>query len=113
MLRRVMLRVLVVLAALTWACGDFVLYDAFLEPLSLSPSSAYLMVAESRSFEASGGTPGYRYRLRSGGGSIDPATGLRTPKNSNGDYYVLDPSTGKLSYFNKDGKPITIILGLG
>ncbi|WP_396908361.1 DUF4226 domain-containing protein [Mycolicibacterium sp.] len=38
---------------------------------------------------------------------IDTATGLRTPKNSNGDYYVLDPSTGKLSYFNKDGKPIT------
>lgn len=88
MLRRVMLRVLVVLAALTWACGDFVLYDAFLEPLSLSPSSAYLMVAESRSFEASGGTPGYRYRLRSGGGSIDPATGLFTAPATAGECLV-------------------------
>lgn len=88
MLRRAMLRVLVVFAALAWACSDFVLYDAFLEPLGLSPSSAYLLVNESRSFEASGGAPAYRYRLYSGGGTIDPLTGLYTAPATAGDCVV-------------------------
>ena len=97
MLRRAMPRVLVVLtalAALAWACGDFVVYDAFLEPLGLNPSSAYLLVNESRSFEASGGTPGYRYRLRSGGGSVDPATGLFTAPATAGECLVEVEDSG-------------------
>ena len=36
----------------------------------------------------------------------DPATGLLTPKNANGDYYTLSPD-GTKSYFDKNGAPIS------
>jgi hypothetical protein len=36
----------------------------------------------------------------------DPATGVLTPKNVDGDYYVLGPD-GQQSFFDKNGAPIT------
>ena len=35
------------------------------------------------------------------------ANGLLTPKNARGDYYTDDPTTGKRTYFDKNGSPIT------
>ena len=37
----------------------------------------------------------------------DPKTGIVTPKNANGDYYTIDPSTGTRHFFNKDNQTIT------
>jgi hypothetical protein len=48
-----------------------------------------------------GGVPG-----NDNGFYADPATGMLTPKNNNGDYYTLGPG-GKKSYFDKNGAPIT------
>jgi hypothetical protein len=36
----------------------------------------------------------------------DPATGVLTPKNANGDYYTLGPD-GRQSFFDKNGAPIS------
>ncbi len=33
--------------------------------------------------------------------------GMLTPKNARGDYYVDDPATGRRSYFDENGSPIT------
>jgi hypothetical protein len=35
------------------------------------------------------------------------ANGISTPVNAKGDYYTVDPSTGRLDYFDKDNKPIS------
>jgi hypothetical protein len=42
----------------------------------------------------------------SGGFYTDPNTGVLTPKNASGDYYILDPD-GKKSFFDHNGAPIT------
>lgn len=47
-------------------------------------------------------TPGVQYH----GNPADP-NAILTPINSDGDYYTLDPTTGRRDYFNKDGKPIS------
>lgn len=38
---------------------------------------------------------------------FDPKTGIYTPVNAQGDYYVLDPDTGGKKYFDKNGVPTT------
>ncbi|MFN6548398.1 hypothetical protein [Mycolicibacterium nivoides] len=40
------------------------------------------------------------------GNPADP-NAILTPINKNGDYYNLDPATGRRDYFDKDGKPIS------
>lgn len=40
------------------------------------------------------------------GNPADP-NAILTPINKNGDYYTLDPATGRRDYFDKDGKPIS------
>jgi hypothetical protein len=45
-------------------------------------------------------------RPNDGGYHTDPKTGLLTPADKDGNYFEIDPATGKKSYFNKDGKPI-------
>lgn len=47
-------------------------------PLSLSPATISIAINDTQQFTATGGLGGYTYSVVSGGGSIDPSTGLYT-----------------------------------
>ena len=47
-------------------------------PLSINPSPASVDAGQTLSFTASGGTPPYAFSIVSGGGSINPSTGIYT-----------------------------------
>lgn len=69
-------------------CDNFVLYDtleadslaqnATSDPLAIVPGNVAVQVTEQVSFAAAGGKPEYRFSITSGGGSIDPESGVYT-----------------------------------
>lgn len=81
-------------ASLSLAAFDsFVLYDELEPPVAasqggapllLSPANVAVKVTEKVAFAASGGAPAYVFAIASGGGSIDPQTGLYTAPSSAG-----------------------------
>lgn len=77
-----------VLAALCASCGDFVLYDVFLEELSIDPSVTYVYSYETVDFSARGGAPAYRYALAVGSGTVDQVSGLYTAPSAAGSAVV-------------------------
>jgi hypothetical protein len=89
MSRRVFIALLVALSMAMSACSDFSVYDVFTKGLTMSPSSVSLNYEEETTFTASGGKPSYRYGLVSGGGDINPSTGVYTAPISAGVSTVL------------------------
>jgi hypothetical protein len=66
------------------------------KPLAISPSATVLQIGGAVTFAASGGVPPYTYVLVSGGGSVDPVTGLYTAPVSAGAAVVrVTDKTGK------------------
>jgi hypothetical protein len=85
-----------VLAVLLASCQDFLIYDVFLEPLAIDPGSALIYSDETATFSASGGRPGYEFGVVSGGGSIDPATGVYTAPSAMSEVVIqVTDATGK------------------
>ena len=85
-----------VLAFLLASCQDFLIYDAFLEPLSIDPGSALIYSDETASFSASGGRPSYVFSVISGGGSIDQVTGVYTAPSAVSEVVIqVADQTGK------------------
>jgi hypothetical protein len=90
-----------VLAFLLASCQDFLIYDVFLDPLAIDPGSALIYSDESATFSASGGRPAYAFRVVSGGGSIDPDTGVYTAPSAVSDVVIeVTDATGKSARAN-------------
>lgn len=84
------------LAFLLLSCQDFLIYDVFLDPLSIDPGSALIYSDESATFSASGGRPTYTFGVVSGGGSIDPTTGVYTAPSAATDVVIeVSDATGR------------------
>jgi len=90
-----------VLAFLLASCQDFLIYDVFLDPLSIDPGSALIYSDESATFSASGGRPAYAFRVVSGGGSIDPGSGVYTAPSAVSDVVIeVTDAAGKRARAN-------------
>jgi len=102
-----------VLAFLLASCQDFLIYDVFLDPLTIDPGSTLIYSDETASFSASGGRPTYVFSVISGGGSIDPKTGVYTAPSAASEAVIqVSDATGKSARANVQvlgPRPITIL----
>ena len=94
---------IVVLAFLLASCQDFLIYDVFLDPLSIDPGSALIYSDESATFSARGGRPAYVFSVVSGGGSIDSSSGVYTAPSAESSVVIeVTDATGKSTRANID-----------